>query len=99
MMHHIHLQQCSEYMRDLVTSTATGATRSGLRSASGVYYRKHVVHKKFSELAFSYTPDMLLGTQYLPVCNQPPTLIILSVKLKTHLFTEAFQSFYRFNCF
>jgi len=26
----------------------------------------------------SVTPDLLLGTHYLPVCNKPPTLIVLS---------------------
>jgi len=36
MMHSIHTQQCSDYMRDLVSTAAALATRTGLRSASGL---------------------------------------------------------------
>ena len=36
MMHFIHTQQYPDYMRDLVSMTATTATRTGLRSASGL---------------------------------------------------------------
>jgi len=44
-MHQIHIQQCPNYMRDLVTSTA-----NELRSANGLSYQKPVVHTKFGTI-------------------------------------------------
>jgi hypothetical protein len=59
----IHTQQCPEYMDDTVSLTASSSptyiTKPGLRSASGVPYRKPKIRTKFGERAFSYSgPDV-----------------------------------------
>jgi len=96
MMLQIHIQQCPDYMRDLVTSTATGAMRSGLHSASRLSCRKLVVRTKFGERAFNYE---YAAWNSLPPCLQSTTNTnSFKRQLKTHFFTEAFKSFYRFNC-
>jgi len=87
-------------MRDLVTSTATGVAR--IRSASGLSYRKHVVRTMFGERAFSYSGPAAwnsLPHSLPPYLQSTTNTNSLKRQLKTHLFTEAFQSFYRFNCF
>jgi len=58
----------------------TSLTRCGLCSASGLSYRKPVVRTKFGEFAFSFSGPAALNS--LPVCNQPPTWIVLSVNSK-----------------
>jgi len=50
-MHFIHTQQYPDYMRDLVPMTATTATRTGLRLASGLSYWKPRIRTKFGERA------------------------------------------------
>jgi len=66
-----------DYMRDLVSMTATTATRTGLRSASGLSYWKPRIRTKFGEYAFSYS-----GTRNLSICRQLLTLTLSSVYLK-----------------
>jgi len=70
MMHLIFTQQCPEYMNELVSLTASSSTRPGLRSASGLTYRKPKIRTKFGERAFSFSgpaawnslPDYLQST-------------------------------------
>ena len=89
MMRLIHTQLCCGYIRDLVTSTATSAARSGLRSASSLSYRKPAVRTKFDERAFSYLGPAAWNS--LPDCLQSSTNTnTFKRQLKTHLFTEAF---------
>jgi len=89
MVHQIHTQQCPDYTRDLVRSTATGATRSGFRSANNLSYRKPDVRTKFGERTFSYSGATAWNS--LPPCLQSTTNTnSFKRKLKTHLFTEVF---------
>jgi hypothetical protein len=88
-MHLIHTQQCPDYMRDLVTMTATSATRTGLRSASSLTYRKPRVQTKFGERAFSFSGPTIWNSlpAYLQATSNTNTFKRL---LKTHLFAAAY---------
>jgi len=73
----------------LVTSTATGATLSGLCLASGLSYRKPVVRAELGKRTFSYSGPAAWNS--LPPCLQSTTNTnSFERQLKTHLFTEAF---------
>ena len=73
-------------MRNLTTSTATSAMRSGLRFASSLSYRKPSVRTKFGERALGYSgpaawnslPDFLQSTTNTNTFKR---------QLKTRLFT------------
>jgi hypothetical protein len=88
-MHLIHTQQCPDYMRDLVTMTVTSATRTGLRSASSLTYRKPRVQTKFGERAFSFSGPTIWNSlpAYLQATSNTNTFKRL---LKTHLFAAAY---------
>jgi hypothetical protein len=89
MMHLIHTQQCPDYMRDLVSTTATATTRTGLRSASGLSYWKPRVRTKFGERAFSFSG--LAAWNSLPIHLQTATNTnTFKRQLKTYLFTTAY---------
>ena len=78
-------------MSDLVTSTGTSATRSGLRSAS-LSYREPAVRTKFGERAFSNSEPAARNSLYLIVCMQSTANTnAFKRQFKTHLFTEALQ--------
>jgi len=86
MMHFIHTtRQYPDYMRDLVSITATTATRTGLRSSSGLSY-----WKPSSVNVLSAIPNLMRRTRYLSTCRQLLTLALSSVYLKTYLFTTAY---------
>ena len=68
MMHFIHTQQYPDYMRDLVSMTATTATRTGLRSASGLSYWKPRIRTKFGERAFSYSGLAAWNSRFMVTC-------------------------------
>ena len=89
MMHLIHTQKYPDYMRDLVSMTATTATRSGLRSASGLLYRKPRIRTKFGERAFSFSGPA--AWNLLPIHLQTTTdTNTFKRLLKTYLFTTAY---------
>ena len=89
MMHSIHTQQCPDYMRDLVSTTAATATRTGLRSASGLSYRKPRVRTKFGERAFGFSGPAAWNS--LPIHLQTTTNTNTFKRLlKTHLFTTTY---------
>jgi hypothetical protein len=89
MMHSIHTQQCPDYMRDLVSTTAALATRTGLRSASGLSYWKPRVRTKFGERAFGFSGPAAWNS--LPTHLQTTTNTNTFKRLlKTHLFTTAY---------
>jgi len=99
MMHQIHIQQCLDYTRDLFTSTTTGAMRSGFRSAQSVVCpTENPLSTQSYVNAPSVTLNLLLGTHYLPVYNQSPTLIGLNINSKLiysrkHFIVLSFQLF------
>jgi len=66
-----------EYMRDLVSMTATTATRTGLRSASGLSYWKPRIRTKFVERAFSYSGSAAWNS--LPIHLQTTSLLTLTL--------------------
>jgi len=53
-MHLIHTNQRPAYTAEMVELTATSSSRSGLRSASHLQYRKPALKTKFGERAFSH---------------------------------------------
>jgi len=76
-----HSRTAVNYMRDLMSMTATTATRTELRSASGLSYRNQgSEHSSVNVL--SAIPDLLRGTRYLSTCRQLLTLKLSSVYLK-----------------
>jgi len=80
-MHFIHTQQYPDNMRDLVSMTATTATRTGLRSASSLSHWKPRIRTQFGERAFSYFGPATWNS--LPTtCRQLLTLTLSSVCLK-----------------
>jgi len=89
MMHFIHTQQYPDYMRDLVSMTATTATRTGLRSASGLSYCKPRIRTKFGERAFSYSGPAAWNLLPLHLQTTTDTNTFRRL-LKTHLFTTAY---------
>ena len=89
MMHLIHTQRYPDYMRDLVSMTATSATRTGLRSASGLSYQRPRVRTKFGERAFSSSGPSAWNS--LPIHLQTTTNTNTFKRLlKTYLFTTAY---------
>ena len=89
MMHLIFTQQCPEYMKELVLLTASSTTRPGLRSESGLSYRKPKIRTKFGERAFSYSGPAAWNS--LPDYLQSTTNTNSFKKLlKTHLFAAAY---------
>lgn len=89
MMHLIHTHQCPEYMKEMVSLTASSTMRPGLRSASGLSYRKPKIRTKFGERAFSYSgPD---AWNSLPEYLQMTTDTNCFKRfLKTYLFSCAY---------
>jgi hypothetical protein len=83
------LQRYPDYMRDLVSMTATTATRSGLRSATGLLYRKPRIRTKFGERAFSFSGPAAWNSlpTYLQTTTDTNTFKHL---LKTYLFATAY---------
>ena len=65
MMHSIHIQQCPYHLQELVSMTATTATRTGLRSAGGLSFVKSRVRTKFGERAFAPIVALCLGAPIL----------------------------------
>ena len=53
LMYLIHTDQCPQYLKEIVTTTATSATRPGLRSSDSLSYHKPWIRTKFGERAFS----------------------------------------------
>jgi len=91
MMHFIHAQRPPDYMRDLVSMTATTATITGLRSASCLSYWKPRIRKKFGERAFSFSGTAAWNS--LPIHLQTTTNTnTFKCLLKTYLglFTTAY---------
>ena len=89
MMHFIHTQQYPDYMRDLVSMTATTATRTGLCSASGLSYSKPRIRTKFGERAFSYSGPAAWNLLPLHLQTTTDTNTFRRL-LKTYLFTTAY---------
>jgi hypothetical protein len=89
MMHLIHTHQCPEYMKEMVSLTASSTSRPGLRSASGLSYRIPKIRTKFGERAFSYSgPD---AWNSLPEYLQMTTDTNCFKRfLKTYLFSCAY---------
>ena len=88
-MHLIHTPKYPDYMRDLVSMTATTTTRSGLRSASGFLYRKPRIRTKFGERAFSFSGPAAWNS--LPIYLQTTTdTNTFKRLLKTYLFATAY---------
>jgi hypothetical protein len=89
MMHLIFTQQCPEYMNELVSLTASSSTRPGLRSASGLTYRKPKIRTKFGERAFSFSGPAAWNSlpDYLQSTTNTNSFKRL---LKTHLFAAAY---------
>jgi len=95
MMHFIHTQQYPDYMRELMSITATTATRTGLRSASCLSYWKPRIRTKFGERAFSCSGPVAWNS--LPIHLQTTTNTNTFKRLlKTYLFTTAYYLFNRF---
>lgn len=89
LMHMIHTEQSPVYMADMVQPTATTSSRSGLRSASLLLYRKPVLKSKFGERAFSHAGPAAWNT--LPFHIQSDTNTNSFKKhLKTFLFLSAY---------
>jgi len=91
LMHFIHTNEQPAYVAEVVASSS----RSGLRSASHLMYRKSALKIKFGERSFSHA-GLLPGT----VCNTRPsmtqsesTLNTSKKLLKTYLFTSSFNYF------
>jgi len=89
MMHQVHIQQWPDYLRDLVTSTATSAMRCGLCSASGLSCTENLLSAHSSVNAPSYSGPAAWNS--LPLCLQSTTNTnSFKRQLNTHLFTKAF---------
>jgi len=95
MKHFIHMQQYPDYMRDLVSMTATTATRTGLRLASGLSYWKPRIRTKFDKRAFSYSGSAAWNSQPIHLQTTNNTNTFKRV-FKTYHFTTAYQLFNRF---
>ena len=89
LMHLIFTHQSPEYMEDLVLLTASSTARPGLRSASGLSYRKPKLRTKFGERAFSYSGPAAWNSlpDYLQSTTNTNSFKRL---LKTHLFAVAY---------
>ena len=89
MMHLIFTQQCPVYMIELVSLTASSSTRPGLRSASGLTYRKPKIRTKFGERSFSFSGPAAWNSlpDYLQSTTNTNSFKRL---LKTHLFAAAY---------
>jgi len=86
MMHFIHTHQYPDHMRDHVSMTATTATRTWHRSASGLSYWKPRIRTKLGERAFSYSGPAAWNS--LPIHLQKTTNTNTFKRLlKTYLFT------------
>ena len=66
MMHFIHTQQRRDYMHVLVTSTATSATRSGLRSASSLSYRNPCKSTTTYSIGLEFRLESSMGNCRMP---------------------------------
>ncbi len=89
LMHLIITRQCPDYMKELVTLTADGATRTGLRSANGRSFQKPKTRTKFGERAFSYSGPAAWNSlpDYLHYNNNTASF---KRQLKTYLFAIAY---------
>ena len=90
-MHAAHNHRCPEYIRRLVTSTASILSRSRLRSATSNLYEVPKTGLKFGERAFSVvgpTP----WNNLLEEITDIREINTLKSKLKTYLFTMAFTN-------
>jgi len=88
-MHFIHTQQYPDYMRDLVSMTATTAMRTELRSTSGLSYWKPKSRTKFGERAFSYSGPAAWNLILIHLQTSTNTNTFKRL-LKTYLFTTAY---------
>jgi hypothetical protein len=87
LMYLIHTDQCPQYLKEIVTTTATSATRSGLRSSDSLSYHKPWIRTKFGERAFSVAGPSAWNS--LPHSLQSVTNTNgFKRQLKTHLFNS-----------
>jgi len=87
LMHLIHTHQCPQYLKELVTTTSSIATRPGLRSSSSLSYHKPWIRTKFGERAFSIAGPAAWNS--LPSSLQATTNTnCFKRQLKTHLFNS-----------
>ena len=86
-MHLILTDQCPQYLKEIVTTTATSATRPGLRSSDSLSYHKPWIRTKFGERAFSIAGPSAWNS--LPHSLQAITNTNgFKRQLKTHLFNS-----------
>jgi len=93
LMHLIHTNQRPAYMAEVVELTAASSSRSGLRSASQLLYRKPALKTKFGERAFSHASPVAWNSLPDYIQSESNTKHFKKL-LKTYLFISSFYLFY-----